>query len=456
MKRITCIILTLALLITASPAALAAIFGEELKSDTSTLAEGTELTNVTDWSPRGYLRENYVTYTPNDNVVPTVVYGSKLCNYGSYSSMAELLESRGRHAIASVNGDYYDTATYAPLGIVISDGRLISSDAGHYAVAFREDGRAFVCEPKIEMSFVAAGEKFPVTFFNKVRTGSYFTLLTDEFAYNTKNTSPGTDVILSVPEGTEITANCSFTATVEDIVKSRGAMDIPAGKLVLTVSDESDPWRLGMLDTISVGSTLDFTFSCSDERFADVTCAVGALYRLLEDGSVCSGLDNTANPRTALGVKSDGSTVLYTVDGRQSGYSAGASMNEVAKRLLELGCTDAALLDGGGSTHMSAIFVGADGVTQINSPSGGSPRSVTSYLMLTTDASAKSGTAAILGISPMSVQLLCGARTNFGFGAADSAGYPAFTPGKLEAALGTITQSGAYTAPDTPCTDTVT
>lgn len=55
--------------------------------------------------------------------------------------------------------------------------------------------------------------------------------------------------------------------------------------------------------------------------------------------------------RTALGIKDDGTIVLFTVDGRFK-ESAGMSLPELIKTLSWLGCRDAINLDGGGSTTM--------------------------------------------------------------------------------------------------------
>lgn len=63
------------------------------------------------------------------------------------------------------------------------------------------------------------------------------------------------------------------------------------------------------------------------------------------------GKDN-ADPRSALGFKSDGSVILLVVDGRQSS-SFGMGLTEVARELLALGCTEAINLDGGGSSQMA-------------------------------------------------------------------------------------------------------
>jgi Phosphodiester glycosidase len=57
-------------------------------------------------------------------------------------------------------------------------------------------------------------------------------------------------------------------------------------------------------------------------------------------------------PRTLAGVRSDGSLLLVTVDGRRPGWSAGVTLLEAARVMRSLGARDALNLDGGGSTGM--------------------------------------------------------------------------------------------------------
>ena len=62
---------------------------------------------------------------------------------------------------------------------------------------------------------------------------------------------------------------------------------------------------------------------------------------------------NALAPRTALGLSADGKTlVVLAVDGRQPGYSEGATCVDLADILLGEGCTDAVNMDGGGSTSL--------------------------------------------------------------------------------------------------------
>ena len=57
-------------------------------------------------------------------------------------------------------------------------------------------------------------------------------------------------------------------------------------------------------------------------------------------------------PRTAIGQKKDGTVLFLVIDGRQPGYSIGATLRDVQDILFEKGCYIAANLDGGSSSTL--------------------------------------------------------------------------------------------------------
>jgi hypothetical protein len=76
------------------------------------------------------------------------------------------------------------------------------------------------------------------------------------------------------------------------------------------------------------------------------------------------------HPRTAVGVTARNKLLLMTVDGRQSGFSEGVNLVELANLMLSLGARDAINLDGGGSTQMVMNYYDDALATQVvNSPS---------------------------------------------------------------------------------------
>lgn len=109
----------------------------------------------------------------------------------------------------------------------------------------------------------------------------------------------------------------------------------------------------------------------------DVQEAIGAASMLIQGGTVVpSPSDTTKQPRTAVGIKADGTVVLMVADGRQAPYSSGYSLYDLACKMQEQGCVVAANLDGGGSTTYLAKYAGTDDLTLANSPSDGQERSV--------------------------------------------------------------------------------
>ena len=134
----------------------------------------------------------------------------------------------------------------------------------------------------------------------------------------------------------------------------------------------------------------DETATTADELVADGvwnTLSFGPA--LVENGSVIDGIDdieidtNFGNhsiqgeqPRTLVGVTSDGTLVFVVVDGRDEGYSRGMTMTEAANLMVSLGCETAYNLDGGGSSTM--YFNGS----VINEPSNGGERGTSDILYI--------------------------------------------------------------------------
>ena len=148
-RKILSLFLTLALMASLTlPAAASEALGEDLTAKDTQLHEDTQLSTNVFWSTSySDLRtENVITYTPNDRVTPIVTYGDVLTGRSTVSAMAQNLEAEGYRVVSGINGDFYNTSTGLPIGIVVTEGQLRSSDAGYYAIGFRADeiGRAHV------------------------------------------------------------------------------------------------------------------------------------------------------------------------------------------------------------------------------------------------------------------------------------------------------------------------
>lgn len=100
-------------------------------------------------------------------------------------------------------------------------------------------------------------------------------------------------------------------------------------------------------------------------------------HELFQSDIFASGL---RAPRTAIGSNAHGLVVLLVADGRGSGGSTGLTLDEVARIMTGLGCTDVLNLDGGGS---SMFLTGPEG-TLHNHPSDGQERRIMTFVSFMT------------------------------------------------------------------------
>lgn len=152
----------------------------------------------------------------------------------------------------------------------------------------------------------------------RVSTGGIY-LYTHDFnaRHTTGNTEPGVDVVCTVQEGS-LSIGGELTVTVDQVLEASSATAIGENQVVLSVNLQSTSYYIDALRSIPVGSAITLTAAGASSEWENVEYALGALYSLVENGSVVSGLPTGTDPRTAVGQKADGTLVFYTIDGRKS------------------------------------------------------------------------------------------------------------------------------------------
>ncbi|NME94611.1 hypothetical protein HF847_01130 [Clostridium cochlearium] len=142
--------------------------------------------------------------------------------------------------------------------------------------------------------------------------------------------------------------------------------------------------------------------------------ALGGNAILVKDGKTYQTPNVGANrePRTAVGIKKDGTIFFITVDGRQEGYSSGISMPNLAQLMIDLGAVQALNLDGGGSTTFVSRKLGSEDLILKNRPSGGTMRSVgNSWLIINKEES--DGIVSLAHIEPFHKTFKEGTKIQF-------------------------------------------
>ena len=456
--------LALALTVTAASASYA--LGWDLHTGQVPLSQGATLGKNIFWSDTysDLRHEYYISYTPNENVVPTVAYGSKVLDKLTLTGMAKNLESQGKRVISGINGDWYVLPTGSTVGLLVTDGvvRATPYYSNAWAIGFNEDGTAFIGQPALTSTVTLGDATYKLSgAINKVRkvtaaeNSGGLTLLTSDFASTTQNTDPGVDVILTpVEDGTGVyvtqpTIGREVQYTVDQVLESTGSISIPEGKAVLTMNAKDNADILAKLRALQPGDTVTLSITSTDERWNTVSQAIGGTYKIVTDGKVVSsGLPTERTAWTAVGVKADGTVIFYTLDGKQSGYSVGCTLSQAAQRLIELGCVEAIAMDGGGSTTIGVTYPSADGMQVVNKPSDGAQRSNSTAIFLTTDLQ-PTGELDSYYVTPTDAMLLSGATVQLSATGLDTNYYP--TDGgtvswSVSDGGGTVSESGLFTA----------
>ncbi|MFF3439815.1 phosphodiester glycosidase family protein [Streptosporangium sp. NPDC002721] len=285
--------------------------------------------------------------------------------------ISQLADAKG--AVAAVNGDFFDiNNSGAPVGAAVADGKLVKSSSGRdIAAGFDTSGAGRILDILFEGSVRVPGEERPIPL---ARLNSH-DLPADGIGAYTSLWGPytRTRAVQGVSKVTEVLV---ADGKVRSVTQGAGEGRIPAGATVLLGRDAGAD-RLAKLvpgDAVQV----DHRPRTSDG--SELATAIGGGTLLVKDGVAQNVDDSTMAARMAIGFSADGRRMfLVTVDNRTID-SRGATLREMAGRLVKMGAHAGLEIDGGGSATMVTRKPGADKVRIDNEPSDGEERLVANGL----------------------------------------------------------------------------
>ncbi len=356
----------------------------------------------------------------------------------------------GHRALVAINGDFFDP-NQAPFGIHIQDGELIAyGPRSRPAFGVTADRKVLIEPAGITGSVCRPdGVCAPITRVNQARTMGEGTgelvLYTNRFGENTGTDDSGTELILG-GVALPLQPRGSFNGIVKRVRTKSGATPIAATEVVLSGSGAGAKF----LDLIPDGARLAITFSITP-GWETVTQAISGPTMLVHDGAIsiepyAHGFADVTHPRSGIGVTEKGEVLLFVIDGRQPGYSMGATLDEFAELMSSQGVVNGMNLDGGGSSTLGVRLPGSDGVTMVNRGSDGFERPIGNGLLLFS--SAPTGPLAALAIRPEAPVVLPGSHADFTALGEDAAGNAVRLPRppRWESTLGSIDVNGRFTA----------
>lgn len=309
--------------------------------------------------------------------------------------MVSMSQDRMRQgAVAGINGGYWlPRPTGVPNGLHVTDGRLVAGQAvnnmamgappvGRGMVGIRSSGRMVMDEIRVELT-LDQPDSFPgperideinrqvwaasITLHNGGSARPDGELLLYDDRFGAPIAVPG-DGIIVVVDGLRVGTSGRSEGTISAVHRPDGGTQftVPSGSHALVAHG----LRAGVLADAFVGQRVGVTTTITPARtpaegWHELQGGVAGGQLLVQNGArrpadewttyaaFSTSHATSRNPRTAIGRTADGRGMLVTVDGRQSAWSVGLTVRELADTMIALGAVDAVNLDGGGSTMMT-------------------------------------------------------------------------------------------------------
>ncbi len=289
--------------------------------------------------------------------------------------------------IGGVNGDFYSATGY-PIEAYVHNFEVLTPGLGYErtVIGFKDNGEVVFGRPCWE---------------------GHELIVYDEDG-NIKDIRPIDGINRKPFDNTELTVyfddiSGTVTGDVNKVVltatniKIDDYSQIHFGKGVLDYETTGDvPLEAQRLILVGVGFNDDDLITATDRvviqqhmgcDFEGVRYAIGGWEKLVEDGVAMTSFPSShsiyRHPRTAIGVKADGTVFFVTVDGRDYVNDFyGVTNSELAEIMLYFDAVEAYNLDGGGSTTMIWYDETAEDYAVLNTPSDGNLRPVSNGVFI--------------------------------------------------------------------------
>lgn len=311
---------------------------------------------------------------------------------GDRQRLTEQATLHGRAAVAGINGDFFyltSDAPGAPIGLLIRHGELLSSGSGP-AFGIDQSGRPIYGHSQWNGRVEVINEEGDVIAsrglcaVNKPRAGNCLVLYSPPWGAHTRTGEGGSEALLVPNPGYQLPLRPEMVleTTVRSQRSGTSNGEIPNGTLALSGHGEG----AAFIDQhLQPGMTVRLALHVG-EAWQHAVHAIGGAPVLVENGRLAD-LPNDSGavrrePRTAVGVDARGRLIWLVVDGRQPGWSDGATFAEMGTMMIEAGAVWALNLDGGGSTTMVIRPPGETASQLANRPSGGERAIGPAWLLL--------------------------------------------------------------------------
>ena len=325
------------------------------------------VTKIADGITYTYLREN-VGSLPEEcyilEISPTSGYTLKpILGQGNSIQKGVLSQmSSNAGADAAINASYFDSGVWVVGNLMIDKKWISAEDTPRTALIIDNNDRAQIITNTSYSGKVirSDGISAPITGLNRMRLANDLIYYNDAYGPSTDTNIYGIEARIENNRVTEISKT--------------GNLSLRPNTIVLSGNGTSARFLQGL----KLGAKVKIQQSFGRTEADDAKHVLGVGPLLVDNGvqsvqtvpeEIADDIAVGRSPRTAIGIRADGTIVILVVDGRSSS-SSGMSLYELASYMVKLKVNRAMNFDGGGSSEM---VVNGD---VVNVPSDGDERPI--------------------------------------------------------------------------------
>lgn len=315
-----------------------------------------------------------LTFNPADGYLPVVFEA----NAGWASLLGDHYETAtgeryGYDVVGIINGSFFSMDTGTLNGNTITDGRITCAHDGFTGemVTFGADGAMRIVNSALEYKISINGQNYDsaLYYINKVSPAGSVSdkLYYWDSACGTKSdaTEAGYELLFNKVDNTELSVGKTLVGelvSVTETTEETMGIEIGSNQFVLYCKTASPfaPSLKSLKPGSQVRIDVNETVEESKEIMENCSSAITNVGWLVKDG-----VDQTETNKiigthsvelearwTAFGTKEDGSYVFFTTEGAATGEGGSVTLRDVARVMMEMGCTNVIRMDGGGSSAM--------------------------------------------------------------------------------------------------------
>ncbi|MEA5532888.1 phosphodiester glycosidase family protein [Crocosphaera sp. XPORK-15E] len=273
-----------------------------------------------------------------------------ISNPNSQTGTAPLVTTaQNWQASAAINGGFFNRNNQLPLGAIRQDNKWLSSPIlGRGAIAWNERGQVNMNRLSFRENLItSARQTLPILFLNSGYVQSGIARYTPEWGENYTTLSDNETIVF--------VQNNQIIEQKKAVKAGNNTFPIPTnGYLLIIRKNAVSP------SSLSVGMTVKIESNTIPTEFNQFSHIVGAGPLLINNRRIVvnaeaenfsKGFQQQKASRSAIGVTNRGTIMLVAVHTRVGG--SGASLDEMAQIMQQLGAVDALNLDGGSSTSLA-------------------------------------------------------------------------------------------------------